>query len=290
MALLGSPLAVAESSPPPYKDPSLGLDERVDDLLSRMTLEEKVAQIICLWKDKNELLDDDGVFDAARAAAAAPHGIGHIARPSDNWGRVDTNAGSGRSIRSTVELVNSIQRFLLEESRLGIPAMFHEEGLHGYQALDSTHFPQAIALASTWNPELIERVYGIVAREIRSRGAAQVLTPVVDVARDPRWGRIEETYGEDPHLVAEMGLASVRGFQGTRRLTDQPLANDRVFATLKHMTGHGQPESGTNIGPASISERVLREMFFPPFERAINEAGVMSVMASYNEIDGVPSH
>ncbi|MEM7588194.1 MAG: glycoside hydrolase family 3 C-terminal domain-containing protein, partial [Acidobacteriota bacterium] len=113
---------------------------------------------------------------------------------------------------------------------------------------------------------------------------------VVDVARDPRWGRIEETYGEDPHLVAEMGLASVRGFQGTRRLTDQPLANDRVFATLKHMTGHGQPESGTNIGPASISERVLREMFFPPFERAINEAGVMSVMASYNEIDGVPSH
>jgi beta-glucosidase len=129
-------------------------------------------------------------------------------------------------------------------------------------------------------------VYAIVAREIRVRGAVQALTPVVDVARDPRWGRIEETYGEDPHLVSEMGLASVRGFQGM----ELPLAPGKVFATLKHMTGHGEPESGTNIGPANISERILREVFFPPFERAVEEAGAMSVMASYNEIDGMPSH
>jgi len=123
----------------------------------------------------------------------------------------------------------------------------------------------------------------LLGQEMRLR---HVLSPVVDVARDPRWGRIEETYGEDPHLVSEMGLAAVRGFQGPAL----PLAAGRVLATLKHMTGHGQPESGTNIGPASLSERVLREVFFPPFERAVKETGAMSVMASYNEIDGMPSH
>ncbi|MEM8931667.1 MAG: glycoside hydrolase family 3 protein, partial [Acidobacteriota bacterium] len=215
-----------------------------------------------------------------------PHGAGQIARPSDNWQRGVSGVDPNRSARETVELVNAVQRWHVEETRLGIPVMFHEEGLHGFQARGATHFPQAIALASTWDPELIEQVYSVVAREIRAWGSRQALTPVVDVARDPRWGRIEETYGEDPHLVAEMGLASVRGFQGT----SMPLAPNRVMATLKHMTGHGQPESGTNIGPAQISERTLREMFFPPFERAIREAGAMSVMASYNEIDGVPSH
>ncbi len=275
---------------PPYKDPQRSIDERVTDLLSRMTLEEKVTQMICLWKAKNDLLDAQGKVLPDFAQTATPHGVGHIARPSDQWGRGTPGVTAGRTAADTVELVNAIQHGLLENTRLGIPAMFHEEGLHGYQARDATHFPQAIALASTWDPALIEEVYTVVAREIRARGAAHVLTPVVDVVRDPRWGRIEETYGEDPVLVSEMGLAAVRGFQGYRRLAGQPLASDRVFATLKHMTGHGQPESGTNIGPASISERVLREMFFPPFERAIKEAGAASVMASYNEIDGMPSH
>ena len=121
---------------------------------------------------------------------------------------------------------------------------------------------------------------------MRARGATLALAPVVDVARDPRWGRIEETYGEDPYLVSEMGLAAIRGFQGTKL----PLPNDKVMVTLKHLTGHGQPESGTNVGPAQISERTLREIFFPPFERAVKELPVRSVMASYNEIDGVPSH
>src|SRR5690606_9780720 len=190
-----------------------------------------------------------------------------------------------RNERETVELVNAIQRHALNDTRLGIPVLFHEEGLHGYAARGATHFPQSIALASSWDPELLERVFTVVAREIRARGAHLVLAPVVDVARDPRWGRIEETYGEDPYLVSVLGVAAVHGFQG-RTL---PLAKDRVFATLKHMTGHGQPESGTNVGPANISERILREVFFPPFHAAVR-ANAQAVMPSYNEIDGVPSH
>jgi beta-glucosidase len=126
----------------------------------------------------------------------------------------------------------------------------------------------------------------VAAREVRARGAFQVLAPVVDVARDPRWGRIEETYGEDPYLVGELGVAAVRGYQGDTL----PLKPGKVFATLKHMTGHGQPESGTNVGPANISERILREVFFPPFINAVQRANAQAVMPSYNEIDGVPSH
>ncbi len=283
--------ALGAQEVPPYQDPARPVEERVADLLGRMTLEEKVAQMVSLWEQKGELMDEQGRFVAAKARRVIPHGVGQIARPSDNIGRDMSQVDSSgmtptRTPREAVELVNAIQRYLVEETRLGIPAMMHEEGLHGFQARDATVFPQAIALAATWDPELVERVYQVVAREIRARGGRQALTPVVDVARDPRWGRIEETYGEDPHLVAEMGLASVRGFQGS----ELPLAPGRVFATLKHMTGHGEPESGTNIGPANISERVLREVFFPPFERAVRETGVMSVMASYNEIDGLPSH
>jgi beta-glucosidase len=283
--IFGACTGVPEGAPA-YRDPSQPVDHRVEDLLGRMSLEEKVAQILCLWQDKNKLLDEEGRFVPAKARDVIPHGIGQIARPSDNFGRGTAGVTPTRTPRETVELVNSIQRYLLEETRLGVPAMMHEEGLHGFQAREATVFPQAIALAATWDPALVEEVYAIVAREIRVRGAVQALTPVVDVARDPRWGRIEETYGEDPHLVSEMGLASVRGFQGM----ELPLAPGKVFATLKHMTGHGEPESGTNIGPANISERILREVFFPPFERAVEEAGAMSVMASYNEIDGMPSH
>jgi len=286
LATLLAAAALPAEETPAYKDPSLAVEKRVADLLERMTLEEKIAKLVCVWSDKNKLLDEDGRFVAEKAADEIPLGVGCVARPSDNFARGIPGVTPGRMPRETVELVNAIQRYLVEETRLGIPTMMHEEGLHGFQAREATVFPQAIALASTWDPVLVEEVYAVVAREIRAWGARQALTPVVDVARDPRWGRIEETYGEDPHLVAEMGLASVRGFQGT----SLPLAEDRVFATLKHMTGHGEPESGTNIGPANVSERVLREAFFPPFERAVKEAGVLSVMPSYNEIDGVPSH
>jgi beta-glucosidase len=234
-----------------------------------------------------------GQFSPGKASQAFPHGLGQIARPSDKRGVTVSNAGAAgaaegvnRDARDTAEYVNDAQRWATRQTRLGIPILMHEEALHGYVARGATSFPQSIALASTWDPDLVERVFSVAAREMRARGATLALAPVVDVARDPRWGRIEETYGEDPHLVSEMGLAAIRGFQG-RTL---PLQPDKVMVTLKHMTGHGQPENGTNVGPAQISERTLRENFFPPFERAVKEANVRSVMASYNEIDGVPSH
>jgi beta-glucosidase len=154
----------------------------------------------------------------------------------------------------------------------------------------ATSFPQAIALAASFDPDLAEEIFTVTARQTRARGVSQVLAPVVDVARDPRWGRIEETYGEDPYLVARMGVAAVNGLQGRRKSADAPIDGAHVMATLKHMTGHGYPEGGRNTAPAIASPRALREVFLPPFEAAIREAHALSVMASYNEIDGVPSH
>jgi len=277
-----------------YRNPALPVDARVEDLLKRMTLEEKVAQMIGIWEAKGDIQNAAGDFDPAKATTAFPHGLGQVSRPQDFRGvdaSLNGSAGSAteavnRSAKQTAEYVNAGQRWAVENTRLGIPMLFHEEALHGYVARGATSFPQSIALASTWDPDLITRIFGVAAREMRARGAQLALAPVVDVARDPRWGRIEETYGEDPHLVSEMGLAAIKGFQGSTL----PLADDKVFVTLKHMTGHGQPENGTNIGPANISERTLRENFFPPFERAVKEFPVMAVMASYNEIDGLPSH
>lgn len=276
--------AAAYSAEPVYQDRNASIEARVEDLLARMTLEEKVAQLLTTWLTKVEMFDEQSRFDPAKASARYPHGIGQVGRPSDR--RANSPQVDGRNVRQTIELVNAIQRHAREKTRLGIPVLFHEEGLHGYQAVDATSFPQAIALASTWDPALVREVYSIVGREIRARGVHLVLAPVVDVARDPRWGRIEETFGEDPYLVSEMGVAAVLGFQGATL----PLAPGKVFATLKHMTGHGQPESGTNVGPANISERVLREAFFPPFEQIVRRTPIRAVMASYNEIDGVPSH
>lgn len=270
----------------PYKNPALSVDERADDLLARMTLEEKMAQITTTWGGKVEVFDDKGNFDPKKAAKLYPNGIGHFGRPNDLEGPTSPLERPFRDERQTVELVNAIQKYEIEQTRLGIPVLFHEEGLHGYAARGATSFPQAIGLASSWDPILFERVYSVVAREIRARGAHLVLSPVVDVARDARWGRIEETYGEDPYLVGELGVAAVKGFQGDKL----PIANDKVVATLKHMTGHGQPESGTNVGPSNISERILREVFFPPFEQIVKRTNVLSLMASYNEIDGIPSH
>ncbi|RZJ84270.1 MAG: glycoside hydrolase family 3 protein, partial [Brevundimonas sp.] len=268
--------------------------DRVEDLLGRMTLEEKVGQMVGIWEKKGDIQTPTGDFSPAKASQAFPHGLGQISRPSDRRG-VDpaANGAAGvsgdnpnRNARQTADYVNAAQRWAVENTRLGIPLILHEEALHGYVARGATSFPQAIGLASTFDPALVTRIFSMAAREMRGRGANLALAPVVDVARDPRWGRIEETFGEDPHVCAEMGLAAIRGFQGETL----PLAPDKVFVTLKHMTGHGQPENGTNVGPANISERTLRENFFPPFERAVKELPVMAVMASYNEIDGIPSH
>jgi beta-glucosidase len=258
-----------------YQNPALPTAKRVDDLLSRMTLEEKVAQMLCIWNAKRQITDARGHFDPTRAPQWFKVGIGRIERPSD-----------GHGARAQAEFTNAIQKWVKENTRLGIPVLFHDEALHGLMGPEATSFPQAIALASTWNPELVERAFAAIAREVRARGTQQVLAPVVDVARDPRWGRFEETFGEDPYLVSRMGLAAVRGFQGG----DRKIPADRVIATLKHMTGHGQPESGTNVGPANLGERTLRDVFFPPFEVAIKQGHARSLMPSYNEIDGVPSH
>src|SRR5881398_263739 len=260
---------------PPYLDPTLPVERRIDDLLGRMTLEEKVGQMLCLWQGKRAITDSAGRFDPARAPEWFRTGVGRIERP-----------GEGHGARAEAEFTNAIQRWVKKHTRLGIPVLFHEEALHGLEAEQATSFPQAIALASTWNPELVERVFAVAAAEARARGVHQVLAPVVDVARDPRWGRIEETYGEDPYLAARMGVAAVRGFQGG----GTTVGPSHVIATLKHMTGHGQPESGTNVGPAPYGERTLRDFFLPPFEAAIMEAHAKSVMPSYNEVDGVPSH
>ena len=271
----GTASAQVSQARPPYLDPTLPIERRIDDLLGRMTLEEKVGQMLCLWQGKRAITDGEGRFDPARAPEWFRIGIGRIERP-----------GEGHGARTEAEFTNAIQRWVKEHTRLGIPVLFHEEALHGLEAEQATSFPQAIALASTWNPELVERVFAAAAAEARARGVQQVLAPVVDVARDPRWGRIEETYGEDPYLAARMGVAAVRGFQGTETL----IGPAHVLATLKHMTGHGQPESGTNVAPAPYGERTLRDVFLYPFEVVIREAGARSVMPSYNEVDGIPSH
>src|SRR5262245_45258030 len=187
-------LPVACARGPVYRDPSAPVERRVADLLARMTLEEKAAQMVAIWREKKQLVDADGNFDPAKASAVLGGGAGQVTRPSDGLERKDRR----RSPRETVEFANAIQRWVLEHTRLAIPVMFHEEALHGVAAVKGTHFPVPIGLASTWNPALVERVFGVAAREARARGVQQVLSPVLDLARDPRWGRTEETYGEDP--------------------------------------------------------------------------------------------
>jgi len=268
-------------APPAWKDPVQPSARRVKDLLQQMMLEEKAAQMLCIWQKKPQtLVDAQGNFDLAKAKKSFRdrRGLGQVGRPSD--------AGGGRSARQMAELTNAIQKFFLENSRLGIPVIFHEECLHGHAAPEGTSFPQPIALGATFNPDLVEKLFAMTALEARSRGAHHALTPVVDVAREPRWGRVEETYGEDPFLVSRLGIAAVKGFQGDRRFRDKR----HLLATLKHFVGHGQPESGMNCAPANVSLRVLRETFLYTFQEALREAGAVTLMASYNEIDGIPSH
>jgi beta-glucosidase len=266
----------------PYRNPQLPVEQRIADLMSRMTPDEKVAQLTSATErmvnasdPKSSFVDQKGMFLPDRAAVLLRNGIGQISRPSGM-----------RGPREMAEFTNTIQQWLRDHTRLGIPALFHEECLHGHAALKGTSFPQAIALASTWDPALVESVFSATANEVRARGAQQCLTPVLDLARDPRWGRTEETYGEDPYLAARIGVAAVRGFQGVGPFIDK----SHVIATAKHFAVHGQPEGGTNTAPGNYSERVIREYFLKPFEAAVKEGNIQSVMASYNEIDGIPSH
>ena len=266
---------------PDYKNPRLPVEQRVADLLGRMTLEEKVAQLTCLWAERpqvgpqTDFSKDRGDFSPEKARVVMKDGIGQIARQRER-----------KDPRESALFANAVQKFLVENTRLGIPAIFHDEALHGHMAQKGTHFPQPIALASSWDPDLISKIFTAAALEVRARGGHQVLGPNLDLAREPRWGRTEETYGEDPYLVSRMGVACIKALQGRGPGVD----NEHVIATAKHFAAHGQPEGGTNIAPANYSERIIREIFLPSFHAAVTEAGVMSVMASYNEIDGVPSH
>jgi beta-glucosidase len=253
-----------------YRDPSASTEDRVEDLLARMTLDEKLAQLGSVWAF--ELLDG-GRLDETPARMRLRSGIGQITRVAGS-----TNL----DISEAAALANSIQRILVEGTRLGIPAIVHEECLHGVLARDAVCFPQSIGQAATWDPSLVEAMTASIARQLRASGAHQGLAPILDVSRDPRWGRIEETYGEDPYLVAELGAAYVRGLQGPGSL------EDGVIATGKHLVGHGVPEGGRNQGPAHLGPRELRDVYLFPFEAAVRECGLRSVMHAYDDLDGLP--
>jgi beta-glucosidase len=271
----------SQTQTPAYRNPGLPVDQRVADLLSRMNLEEKVAQLVCLWGGRpqtgaqTDFSTDRGDFSPEKAQNVMKNGIGQIARQRERKGP-----------REGAIFANAVQKWLIENTRLGIPAILHDEILHGHMAQGSTSFPQPIALACSWDTDLISKVFTSGALETRLRGSHQVLGPNLDVAREPRWGRTEETYGEDPYLVSRMGVACIKALQGKGPGID----NEHVIATAKHFAAHGQPEAGTNIAPTNYSERILREIFLPSFQAAVQEAGIMSVMASYNEIDGIPAH
>ncbi|NLD39493.1 MAG: beta-glucosidase [Desulfatiglans sp.] len=274
--------AVIAQENPAYKNQSLPVDDRVNDLVPRMTLEEKVAQLTSTMPmlgfgsdAETSFIDKDGKIVPERAVKYFKNGIGQISRPGMRLGP-----------KEMAEFTNTVQKWVMENTRLGIPVMFHEEALHGLATGKATSFPQAIALASTWNPDLVNEVFTVIALEVRSRGAQQVLAPVLDIVRDPRWGRTEETYGEDPYLASRIGVAAVSGFQGNSVF----IGKSNVIATGKHFAVHGQPENGTNVGPGNYSERVIREYFLKPFEAAVKEANLESIMPSYNEVDGIPSH
>ena len=258
----------------PYKNANLPVSERVKDLLSKMTIDEKVAQLMGLWNGGVEDFTEEFVNDPVKMKETFGNGC-HSIHPAPF------------DITATVKLRNKIQKYLLEETRLGIPTLFVDEGQHGMMRPNSTTFPQAIGMACSWNPELFEEIYSVVAREMRSRGTHHALTPVIDVCREPRWGRVEETYGEDPYLNGVLSCAAVKGLQGT---TNGTVAENHVAATLKHLVGHGESEGGLNQGPANYSMRVLREFHMPPFKMCIDKVKPVSVMPSYNEVDGVPSH
>lgn len=253
----------------PYRDPGRSPEARARDLLSRMTLDEKLAQLVGVW---STALRDADAFSEEKAEKVLAQGIGHVTRIA---------AAGGAAPRENARLANAIQRHLRERTRLAIPAVVHEESCAGFTARGGTCFPQAIGLAASFDPALVTEVGTVIREQMRAVGARHTLAPVLDVARDPRWGRMEETFGEDPYLVAQMGIAYVRGVQGG------DLA-DGVVCTGKHFIAYGASEGGLNWAPAHAGARELRDVHAWPFHAAIREAGIASMMNSYGEVDGVP--
>ncbi len=281
--LLASP---QESANPIYKDPNAAIPDRVRDLLARMTLEEKVAQLESQWvlsllgsTKIPSIFEGDGLNEA-KVRRFAANGLGTYA-----FGDEFNGAGPADP-RFAARRRNLLQSWILKNTRLGIPILFHGEALHGAVLPGATTFPEAIGLGSTWDPELIETMFSTVALESRAAGNALVLAPVLDLSRDPRFGRVEEMYSEDPYLVARMGIAAVKGLQGT----DDRMDENHVFATAKHFV-HGQPENGTNAGPSDFSERTMRSVYLYPFEQVVEKAHIEAVMPSYNTTSGgIPSN
>ncbi|ULO06812.1 glycoside hydrolase family 3 C-terminal domain-containing protein [Paenibacillus sp. 19GGS1-52] len=266
-----------------YKDKTKPTEERVNHLLGLMTLEEKVGQLIQPFgwqayehKDGVISLTENFKQQIEQAGIGSLYGM----LRADPWTGV--TLANGLSAKQGAEAVNEVQRYAMEHSRLGIPILIGEECSHGHMAIGATVFPVPLSIGSSWNVDLYREVCRAVALETRSQGGAVTYSPVLDVVRDPRWGRTEECFGEDAYLISELAVASVEGLQG-ESLNSQA----SVAATVKHFVGYGSSEGGRNAGPVHMGWRELYEVDLLPFRKAV-EAGAASVMPAYNEIDGVP--
>lgn len=256
----------------PYLNPALSAEERVEDLLGRMTLEEKFREMMMYPSSTLEGEGECPCFSEQKADAFFQGmGVGALEAPK-------------YLPQQNVVYINAIQRYLVEHTRLGIPALIISECLHGYMTPEATVFPQAIGMASTWNQELIQQTASVIAEEAASCGIRQGLAPDLDLAREPRWGRVEETFGEDPYLCGALGLSYVKGLQGG----EESVPEKKLAVTLKHFCAHGSPEGGVNLSPVPCGERQLRELYLPPFAKAVQEGKALSVMPAYSEMDGMP--
>lgn len=274
LALLCLALFGNGSAQAPYKNSKLPVEQRVADLLKRMTLEEKVAQLQSTHAGRPKL--DDALFNNTKKLDSMyGKGAGMI------------NPAFDETMEQTIERRNKLQHYLKTKTRLGIPIIFIDEAHHGLVQRNVDVFPHGIGMACSWDTALMRKIYSYVANQASSRGTSLVLSPVVDVVRDPRWGRTGECWGEDPFLNGSIGTAVVKGFQGG---TSGVIAPNHVAATLKHYTGHGQPESGNNTGPVNYSTRALREFHMEPFRIVVRDAKPAGIMASYNEVQEIPSH
>ena len=260
----------------PYLNPELPVQHRVSDLLARMTLDEKVAQITGWWDPSEEKLREQGaIFGSNFFADKCPDGIGELG-PLHNL-----------TIDEDARLYAAVQKYFRKDTRLGIPAILHDEAAHGFMRFEANSFPTPIGLSCTWNVDLLRDVYAQAGREARSRGVSHVLSPILDVARDLRWGRVDETLGEDPYLVGRLGAAMVRGLQGS---ADGTIAPNHVAATLKHFAGYAGTEGGRNRSPYVHGRRELLDTEVAPFRHVIQNAKPAAVMAAFNEVEGVPCH
>ena len=273
----------ATSSKYPYRDATLPIDQRIEDLLSRMTVEEKVGQLICLmgWDSYQINGKKVGVSEKFKHEVDSLHvGMYWAVFRADPWTQKTIDNGLNPTLAA--EAANAMQRYAIEHTRLGIPIFLAEEAPHGHMAIGTTVLPTGLGMAATWNPDLMNQVGAVIGKEIRLQGGHISYGPVLDLAREPRWSRVEETMGEDPYLSGEMGAAMVKGLGGGD-LT-RPYS---TIATLKHFIAYGVSEGGQNGARSVVGPRELKQVFLPPFKRAI-DAGALSVMTSYNSLDGVP--